>query len=233
MKPIVILTGAGISAESGLKTFRDSGGLWEGRSVEEVATIEAFEKDPETVNRFYNDRRQQLSEVSPNPAHLALAKLEEHLGDDLTLITQNVDDLHERGGSTKVLHMHGQLLRKKCAWCGFDSSCSEDIALTDVCQNCQRDSGMRPDIVWFGEIPQYLDEIDAALRSAALFVSIGTSGHVYPAAGFVEMAKLFGARTLELNAESTQKSNAFDETTTGMASRIVPAFVEEILKASL
>jgi len=231
MKSIVILTGAGISAESGLKTFRDSGGLWEGRSVEEVATIEAFGKDPETVNRFYNARRRQLSEVTPNRAHLALARLGEHLGDSLTLITQNVDDLHERGGSKNVLHMHGQLLRKKCVWCGVESDCQEDLSLTDVCPNCQRDGGMRPDIVWFGEIPKYLNEIDSALRSASLFVSIGTSGHVYPAAGFVEMARLSGTPTLELNAESTQKSNLFDETRTGMATQIVPAFVEEILKA--
>ena len=231
MKSIVILTGAGISAESGLKTFRYSGGLWEGRDVEDVATLESFEKDPETVNRFYNDRRNQLAEVSPNKAHLALAKLDRHFGDALTLITQNVDDLHERGGSKNVLHMHGQLLRKKCVWCDFQSPCAANISRTDVCENCHRDGGMRPDIVWFGEIPKYLDEIDAALSSASLFVSIGTSGHVYPAAGFVEMAKLCGARTLELNAESTLKSTLFDETRTGMATSLVPTFVDEILQS--
>ncbi|YCM46502.1 NAD-dependent deacylase [Verrucomicrobiaceae bacterium 227] len=232
VKSIVILTGAGISAESGLKTFRDSGGLWEGRSVEEVATIEAFEKDPETVNRFYNDRRKQLSEVSPNKAHLALARLKEHLGDALTLITQNVDDLHERAGSKNVLHMHGELLRKKCLWCHAGSDCHEDILRTDICSNCKRDGGMRPDIVWFGEIPKYLDEIGSALASATHFISIGTSGHVYPAAGFVETAKRHGAHALELNAESTQKSTLFDETRTGMATQVVPAFVEDILKTA-
>jgi NAD-dependent deacetylase len=184
-----------------------------------------------TASSFYNDPRNQLAEVSPNKAHLALAKLNRHFGDALTLITQNVDDLHERGGSKNVLHMHGQLLCKKCAWCDAGADCPRDIKMTDICRNCHRDGGMRPDIVWFGEVPKYLDEIEDALSSASLFPSIGTSGHVYPAAGFVERAKSCRVGTLELNAESTLKSNLFDETRTGLATEIVPTFVEEILKS--
>jgi len=228
MKSIVILTGAGISAESGLKTFRDSDGLWEGHSVEDVATPEAFERNPQLVQKFYNARRRQLSEVEPNPAHLALAHLEEAYQDKLTVITQNVDDLHERAGLKNILHIHGQLLRKKCTWCETGSECHGDISVEQVCENCQRSGGLRPDIVWFGEMPYYLEQIDQLLTSTDIFISIGTSGHVYPAAGFAQQAKIHGAQSIELNKETTVQSPGFDEARQGLASETVPTLVEEL-----
>ena len=228
MKKIVILTGAGISAESGLKTFRDSGGLWEGHSIEEVATPEAFGKNPQLVHKFYNARRRQLAETEPNAAHLAIARLAEIYKSNLTVITQNVDDLHLRSGLTNAIHIHGELLRKKCVWCTHASDCHEDLAHEDACPTCDRPGGLRPDIVWFGETPYHLERIDTALRSADLFISIGTSGHVYPAAGFAATAKLHGARTIELNKESTNQSSNFDEIRQGLASQITPLLVEEL-----
>lgn len=228
MAKIVILTGAGISAESGVKTFRDDGGLWEGHRVEDVATPEAFERDPALVHQFYNQRRRDLQTVTPNAAHVALAKLAENPQHSVSLITQNVDDLHERGGSPQVLHMHGQLLRKKCQWCDMNSGCEDDLSPEDNCPDCERAGGMRPDIVWFGEMPYGLDVIERLLAEAELFVSIGTSGAVYPAGNFVNLAKLAGALTLEINLARTEVSDHFDDVSLGKAGELVPKWVAEL-----
>lgn len=228
---IVILTGAGISAESGVKTFRDADGLWEGHRVEEVATPEAFGRNAATVHRFYNQRRQQLLTVAPNPAHEALARLERDYQGEVTLVTQNVDDLHERAGSKKILHMHGEILRKKCIWCDAKSDCVNDLGKTDPCETCRRDGGVRPDIVWFGEMPYHLDEIDQTLGKAEIFIAIGTSGHVYPAAGFVKSARSSGAWCIEINKDQTTLSDCFDDQRVGLASIEVPRLVEELLQS--
>ena len=229
---IVVLTGAGISAESGVKTFRDDGGLWEGHRVEDVATPEAFGRNPVLVHQFYNQRRKDLGKVKPNAAHVALAKLARDSSHEVSLITQNVDDLHERGGSPEVRHMHGQLLKKKCEWCGVVSDCKDDLSQENECSDCGRAGGMRPDIVWFGEMPYGLDEIDSLLFAADLFVSIGTSGAVYPAGNFVNLAKMAGARTMEFNLERTGVSDSFDEVKLGKAGETVPNWVEELVRAS-
>lgn len=227
---IVILTGAGISAESGLETFRDSDGLWENHRVEEVATPEAFEQNPSLVYRFYNARRAQLrqDEVKPNAAHEALAKLENAFGSNLMLVTQNVDDLHERGGSKSVYHMHGKLLSARCAISlqAFDWHDSFDH--TTKCPCCNRVT-LRPDIVWFGEMPMYMEEIYGALSKADVFIAIGTSGNVYPAAGFVQVAKESGAHTIEANLEPGVTNALFDESMTGLASHIVPKWVDDLI----
>lgn len=228
---IVILTGAGISAESGIRTFRDAGGLWEGHRVEEVATPEGFGRNPGLVQKFYNARRAQLLDgtVHPNPAHLALARLErEHQGQVL-LVTQNVDDLHERAGSQNLLHLHGELLKCRCVHCDHHESILTDLSEASICPECGYAGTLRPDIVWFGEMPFHMDEIVIALEKADLFVSIGTSGQVYPAAGFVEMAARNGADTLELNLEAT--SRRFKNQRLGPAGEIVPAWVSELLEA--
>lgn len=225
---VVVLTGAGISAESGVPTFRDADGLWEGHRVEEVATPEAFELAPMVVHRFYDARRRALHEVEPNPAHHALAELERHLGDDLLVVTQNIDDLHERAGSTRVLHMHGELLSALCRGCGGRSQWHDDLADLPPCPRCGS-CELRPDVVWFGEIPYGMNRIEAALGDADLFVSVGTSGAVYPAAGFVQVATAFGARTLELNLEPSAGSLLFQEARHGRAGDLVPAWVAELL----
>jgi len=232
-RDIVILTGSGISAESGLSTFRDQGGLWERHRIEDVATPEAFERDPDLVQGFYNARRVQLSEAAPNAAHRALARLEREVcgaGGRVTLITQNVDDLHERAGSENVLHMHGELKKARCLVCHAVHSRDSDISPDDRCPACGR-GGLRPHIVWFGEIPLYLDEIDAALAQTDLFVSIGTSGAVYPAAGLVTTVRALGrAHTVELNLEPSEGRHFFAEARHGPASEVVPAYVEDILR---
>lgn len=221
---IVVLTGAGISAESGLKTFRDNDGLWEGHRVEDVATPEAFQRNPKLVHTFYNLRRKQLlEEAEANLAHLALAKFESSYKGDFLLITQNVDNLHEQAGSKNLKHMHGELLSALCTSCKTNTSWSEDTTSSTPCPNCGDTGNMRPDIVWFGEMPLYMDEIEDALAQAELFVSIGTSGVVYPAAGFVQMAKFSGAKTIELNLENTLNSH-FDESYSGPATELVPRF---------
>jgi NAD-dependent deacetylase len=225
---VVVLTGAGISAESGVPTFRDADGLWEGHRVEDVATPEAFERQPDVVHRFYDARRAALATVEPNPAHRALARLETALGDDLLVVTQNIDDLHERAGSTRVLHMHGELLSALCRDCGGRYPWADDLVGEPPCPGC-RAAGLRPDVVWFGEIPYDLDRIFVALETADLFVSIGTSGAVYPAAGFVRAAAAYGARTLELNLVPSEGSHLFDEARHGPAGTIVPAWVDELL----
>lgn len=229
--PLVILTGAGISAEFGLPTFRGAGGLWEGHRVEDVATPEAFARDPDLVLRFYDARRRALARVAPNPAHAALARLEAAWEGPFLLVTQNVDDLHERAGSKKLLHMHGELLLVRCVRCGFRARLPGDLS-GRPCPNCRARPGLRPDVVWFGEIPHGLEEIRAALERCALFAAIGTSGEVYPAAGFVEEARAAGAHTVELNLEPSRTSRLFAEHRFGPASRVVPAWVDELLARS-
>ena len=229
-RSIVVLTGAGISAESGIPTFRGSDGLWEGHRVEDVATPEAFARDPELVLQFYNMRRAALKTVEPNPAHQALAKLEDAFDGDLLIVTQNVDDLHERAGSRNVLHMHGELKKAWCLGCDGRARWEDDILETSRCPHCAREGRLRPDIVWFGEMPYQMERIDAALSACDLFVSIGTSGNVYPAAGFVALVRHYGrAHTLELNLDPSEGSRLFAETRHGPASKLVPAFVDEVL----
>ncbi len=222
---IVVLTGAGVSAESGIKTFRDHNGLWENHRIEDVATPEAFARTPERVQQFYNARRRQLvEEAHPNPAHLALARFERAFSGDFTLVTQNVDDLHERAGSRNLIHMHGELLKARCAKTETIFPWTADITITTPCPCCNRPGLLRPHIVWFGEIPLQMDEIEAALAKCDLFVAIGTSGQVYPAAGFVQMATAYGAHTVELNLEPSQGRNLFNEHHYGPAGQTVEQF---------
>jgi NAD-dependent deacetylase len=225
---IVVLTGAGISAESGVPTFRDADGLWEGHRVEDVATPEAYDAQPSAVHRFYDARRAALAAVEPNPAHHALARLEESLGDDLLVVTQNIDDLHERAGLIRVWHMHGELLSALCRGCRRRTPWTGDLGDYPPCPHCGV-SELRPDVVWFGEVPYGMDQIQVALASADLFVSVGTSGAVYPAAGFVQYAALHGARTLELNLQPSEGTHHFDEARHGRAGELVPAWVDSLL----
>lgn len=226
---IVILTGAGLSAESGLGTFRDKDGLWTKYDLSKVATPEGFARDPALVHEFYNMRRRGLLKAAPNTAHHALARLErEHTG-AVTVVTQNIDNLHEAAGSKRLIHMHGELLKSLCARCGAKQPWQEDLSTDLACSACSEAGGLRPDVVWFGEMPYHMEEIEYLLAKADLFVSIGTSGTVYPAAGFVQAARTFGARTLELNLEASEGARLFDEAITGPATDIVPAWVERIL----
>lgn len=225
---VTVLTGAGISAESGVPTFRDADGLWEGHRVEDVATPEAFDLQPSVVHRFYDERRAALAGVAPNAAHAALARLEEHLGDDLLVVTQNIDDLHERGGSTRVLHMHGELRSALCRSCARRTPWDRPLADHPPCPACGL-MDLRPDVVWFGEIPYEMERIQDVLDRTDLFVSIGTSGAVYPAAGFVQYAGRRGARTLELNLLPSEGTHLFDDARHGPASALVPAWVDELL----
>ncbi|ADU68826.1 Sir2 family NAD+-dependent deacetylase [Pantoea sp. At-9b] len=229
---VVVLTGAGISAESGIRTFRAADGLWEEHRVEDVATPEGFQRDPALVQAFYNARRRQLQQpdIQPNAAHLALAELEQVLGDNFLLVTQNIDDLHERAGSQRVLHMHGELLKVRCVSSGQVIDWTDDLTPDDRCTCCQFPSALRPHVVWFGEMPLGMEEIYQALADADVFIAIGTSGHVYPAAGFVHEAKLQGAHTVELNLEPSQVGNEFAEGQYGLASVEVPAFVHTLLR---
>ena len=228
LRNIVILTGAGISAESGIDTFRSAGGLWEQHKVEDVATPEGFARDPDLVLRFYDMRRAAIQTKTPNAAHHALAWLDGAWGGELLIVTQNVDDLHERAGATRVLHMHGEHLNAWCTACDSRPRWAGTLIDRPPCPACG-ESALRPDVVWFGEVPYEMDRINAALREADLFVSIGTSGAVYPAAGLVRNARALGARTLELNLEASQGSRWFDETRLGPASEVVPAWVDELL----
>ncbi|MFV8817282.1 NAD-dependent deacylase [Haliea sp. E17] len=226
---IVILTGAGVSAESGLSTFRDSGGLWENHDPMTIATPEAFARDPGLVYRFYNARRLQLNEVDANPAHRAIARLQrEHRG-DVFLVTQNVDDLHERGGSSQVCHMHGELRSAWCLACGSRYATREAFDAATACERCAGRGGLRPDIVWFGEMPYEMDLIERKLAACDLFIAIGTSGTVYPAAGFVRGARAFGAYTIEVNRDSSETSSVFHQHRVGLAGELVGELVEEIL----
>jgi NAD-dependent deacetylase len=226
-----VLTGAGISRESNLATFRDADGIWARVRLEDVATPEAFARDPAYVQSFYNARRAQLADpaVAPNAAHRALAALERRWPGEMVLVTQNIDDLHERGGSQQVLHMHGELRRARCLRCNTVAPCLVDLDEASVCPSCSGAGSLRPHVVWFGEMPMHMSEIEAALERCGLFVSIGTSGNVYPAAGFV--AAVAGrARTVELNLEPSAGAPLFDEARHGPATATVPAFVEELLR---
>ena len=225
---IVILTGAGVSAESGVPTFRGPDGLWEGHRVEDVATPQAFRRNPHLVQRFYDERRAALGRVEPNAAHVALARLDAEWPGEFLLVTQNVDDLHDRAGSARLLHMHGELKRALCTGCGAAPGWAGTLADNPACPRCG-EARLRPDIVWFGEMPYHMAAIHRALDAADLFVSIGTSGAVYPAAGFVELARAAGARTLELNLEPSAGTPLFDEARHGPAGTLVPAFVEDLL----
>lgn len=229
--PVVILTGAGISRESGLHTFRDADGIWASVRIEDVATPEAFVRDPDRVNEFYNERRRQLrlSGIQPNAAHRALANLEARWPGEFLLVTQNIDDLHERAGSANVLHMHGQLNRARCSHCEVTFASDADLSILSVCPECKRTGGLRPDVVWFGEVPYGLERVFRLLERCAVFVAVGTSGHVYPAAQFVSEAARSGAHTVELNMEPSQNAFEFAESHYGPATSAVPEWVEQIL----
>ncbi|MEA3541639.1 MAG: NAD-dependent deacylase [Pseudomonadota bacterium] len=229
IRSIVILTGAGISAESGLATFRGPDGLWEGHRVEDVCTPEALARDPLLVHRFYDERRAKLAEVEPNAAHDALAALDAGWAGDLLIVTQNVDDLHERAGARRLVHMHGALKSALCAACGRAAPWSGALPRGAACAGCGAPR-LRPDIVFFGEMPYQMDHIYDAIEEADLFVSIGTSGAVYPAAGFVQTARDAGAWTIELNLEPSAGSALFDESRMGPATRLVPDLVRELLQ---
>jgi NAD-dependent deacetylase len=228
VRNIVVLTGAGISAESGVPTFRGPDGLWEGHRVEDVATPEAFRRNPVLVQRFYDERRAALAGVEPNAAHRALARLDAEWPGDLLLVTQNVDDLHERAGARRLLHMHGELQRALCTGCGAAPAWTGTLCDGPACPRCDA-RALRPDIVWFGEMPYHMPEIEAAIAGCDLFVSIGTSGAVYPAAGFVSLAAAAGAQTLELNLDPSAGTPLFDAARHGPAGTLVPAFVAELL----
>ncbi|MEM6587248.1 MAG: NAD-dependent deacylase [Pseudomonadota bacterium] len=231
MEKIVILTGAGISAESGLGTFRDEGGLWAQHAIEDVATPEGFARNPQLVHDFYNARRAQAAQASPNAAHHALARLEaEHAGEVL-LITQNVDGLHEAAGSQNVLHMHGRLAGAMCNACDHRWTAPLVMSPNDPCPTCAAPA-TRPDVVWFGEFPYHPERTEEALAEADLFASIGTSGQVYPAAAFGQMARAMGAHTVELNLEPSAASRDFHDCRLGKASEIVPLWVDELLKGA-
>lgn len=228
---IVILTGAGISAESGLSTFRGDGGLWEGHKVEDVATAEAFRDNPGLVQSFYNERRKNLKTVKSNAAHDALAKLEKGHKGEVTIITQNVDNLHEQAGSKKVLHMHGELLKARCRTCSEIYDWQKDLSEDQECPDCKAQPSLRPHIVFFNEMPLFMEEIEVLVYTADLFISIGTSGSVYPAAGFVSMVRSLGqGHTVELNLEPSEGQSLFAEGIYGHATKIVPDFVENLLK---
>lgn len=229
---IVVLTGAGISKESGLSTFRDADGIWARVRIEDVATPEAFARDPAGVHAFYNERRARLAAggIAPNPAHAALARLEAYWPDDVLVVTQNIDDLHERAGSRNLIHMHGELLKVFCAACGERFDWTGALSVVHPCPACGAAGGLRPDVVWFGEMPYHMERIADALDACGLFVSIGTSGNVYPAAGFVDQVRRGGrAHTVELNLEPSEGASSFAEVRHGKASALVPAFVDELL----
>lgn len=232
-RSIVVLTGAGISAESGIQTFRTADGLWENHSIDEVATPEGFAANPVLVHQFYNQRRRQLQgpDIKPNAAHQALARLEHGLsgieGTEFLLVTQNIDNLHERSGSRQLVHMHGELLKMRCSETNLCFDIRDDLTLDNQCRCCRQPGNLRPHVVWFGEMPLEMFRIEKALSQCDLFISIGTSGNVYPAAGFYQLARQAGAHTVELNLEQT--GSRFDEHLYGLASELVPQYVNKIL----
>ncbi|MEL6963494.1 MAG: Sir2 family NAD+-dependent deacetylase [Pseudomonadota bacterium] len=232
---IVVLTGAGISVESGLPSFRGADGLWQGFRLEEVATPEAFARQPDVVQRFYDERRRQLlaDDIAPNKAHKALAELERHWAGNFLLVTQNIDDLHERAGSTSIIHMHGEILKARCLSCDAVVPWTDDLETAHACPSCEVVDRLRPHIVWFGEMPLDLDRIYKALEGVDLFLAIGTSGQVYPAAGFVQAVNEIGhACTIELNLEPSTIYQQFDMRRIGPATDTVPALVDELLQIS-
>ncbi len=228
IRNIVILTGAGVSAESGIDTFRSAGGHWERHRIEDVATPKGFERDPDLVLGFYDMRRENIQKAQPNAAHDALARLDAGWAGNLLIVTQNVDDLHERAGANRLIHMHGEHLSAWCAACDARTVWRDPLAHRPPCPACATPA-LRPDVVWFGEMPYQMDEIDAAVRDCDLFVSIGTSGAVYPAAGLVRTARHVGAHTLELNLDPSQGSIMFHECRLGPATELVPAWVDSLL----
>ncbi|WP_084028056.1 Sir2 family NAD+-dependent deacetylase [Magnetospirillum gryphiswaldense] len=230
---IVVLTGAGISKESGLDTFRCEDGIWSKVRLEDVATPEGFQADPDLVHDFYNARRRSLLDPSlaPNAAHQALAELERRWPGKVLIVTQNIDDLHERAGSRNLIHMHGELLKVRCTHCALPLPWHQDLSVDHTCPDCRRTGTLRPHVVWFGEIPLQMEQIMAALMSCDLFVSVGTSGNVYPAAGFVAQVRRLGrAHTLELNLDPSEGANLFAESRHGPATRLVPEFIDQLLK---
>ena len=233
---VVVLTGSGVSAESGIATFRDPGGIWSKFNIRDVATPEAFARDPGRVHAFYNTRREACRGIAPNAAHFALARLEQHLatrsGASFALVTQNIDALHEAAGSKNLIHMHGEILQALCAACSVRRSWAVDLSTALACQSCGAVGQMRPDVVWFGEMPYQMERIGRLLEEADLFVSIGTSGAVYPAAGFVAEARRNGAHTLELNLEPSDGVSLFHEAIHGPATEIVPRFVDDVIASS-
>jgi NAD-dependent deacetylase len=229
---VFVLTGAGVSAESGLGTFRDPGGIWARFDPMKLATPEAFRRDPVAVHAFYNMRRQNLLAAQPNAAHFTLARLAQDLearGGALFLCTQNIDDLHERAGSPQVWHMHGELLKARCGNCGAVRPWTSDLSVAEACSECGVVGQLRPDVIWFGEMPYGLDAIDAALAASDLFVAVGTSGSVHPAAGLVEVARAAGIRTCEINLEPSDNAALFDDRYYGPATETVPRFAEALL----
>lgn len=227
-RSIVVLTGAGISAESGLGTFRDKDGIWTRYPLEDLATPEGFARNPEFVQQFYNDRRRQLRDARAHAGHEALTRLQKAHG-AVTLVTQNVDNLHEQAGADDVVHMHGELAKSLCSNCGRRAMCDEDLHMDMTCPQCGSVGTLRPDVVWFGEIPYHMERIEDALSACDLFISIGTSGAVYPAAGFVQMARAVAAKTVELNLEPSENAYAFDDALYGSASTVVPDWVDRFL----
>ena len=227
---IVVLTGAGISAESGLDTFRDKDGIWSRVSIDEVATPAAFRRDPARVHAFYNERRRRVRAAAPNAAHYALAQLEAEFDGEVLVITQNIDDLHERAGTRNLIHMHGEILKARCTECDQVTPWHDDLSTDAACPACGMVGSLRPHVVWFGEMPLGMDEITEHLYRCDLFVSIGTSGSVYPAAGFVEMVQEAGCgRTVELNLDPSFGENLFTERVYGHAGKVVPSFVSSLL----
>ena len=226
---LVVLTGAGVSAESGVPTFRDPDGLWEQYDPMDLATPEAFRRDPALIYRFYNSRRARLAGVEPNAAHLALARLQREFAGDVFLVTQNVDDLHERAGSPQVCHMHGELLASLCGACGNKRPTDQPFDGASACPACASRGSLRPDVVWFGEIPYFMDEIEARLADCDLFIAVGTSGLVYPAAGFVRTARASGATAVEVNLEPSDTASLFHLQRRGPATEQLPALVAELL----
>ena len=227
---IVILTGAGISAESGLATFRSSNGLWNNHPVEDVATVEAFQSNPAYVHDFYNGLKKELIKAKPNPAHLAITKLQKEYPAKISIITQNVDTLHEKAGNINIYHIHGQINQAVCQNCGHIIETFGDVDTQTICPNCQVMGMMKPNIVFFGENLLYMDKVDNLLRTCDLFLSIGTSDVVFPAAAFVQIAKMNGAHTIEFNLEPTSNNYYFDQHIFGKAGTTLPAFIDELIK---
>ncbi|MBP5215163.1 MAG: NAD-dependent deacylase [Alphaproteobacteria bacterium] len=228
-KNIVILSGAGISAESGLATFRSENGLWNHHRVEDVATVEGFMRNPEYVHEFYNEMRPELFEAQPNPAHFAITELQQNYPYEVSVITQNVDTLHEKAGNKNVYHIHGQINQIVCFHCGKVFETWGDVHSDDKCENCGARGFLKPNIVFFGENLLYMDKVDRLLKNCDLFISVGTSGVVYPAAGFVQIAKFSGAETCEINMEKTSNNSLFDRHIYGKAGTALPELVKQLL----